>query len=158
MGMFRQLTISVSSFPRYSLPSFRMTHGRKSDEWMHKVNESQRNTVFPDTARNLGGFWGGIYKQRLNAAQSVGLLILVVFYVVLMVRLVAERWPGGEEPFWQKILYGYGPYLLLSLPVVFFFLALHWRMRRSKQTHGRSRVVAPCRGAPSSEIPFGTCG
>jgi hypothetical protein len=116
-----------------------MTPGRKSDEWIHKVNESQRNTDFPDTIRNLGGFWGGIYRQRLNVAQSVGLLILVVFYAILIVGLVAEQWPRGEEPFWQKILYGYGPYLLLSLPLVFFFLALHWRMRRSKQPHTQER-------------------
>jgi hypothetical protein len=109
-----------------------MSPGRKSDDWMQKVDESQRNTVFPDTARNFGGFWSGLYRQKLNAAQSVGLLILVVFYLVFFVSVVAQNWPRGPEPFWQKIFYGYGPYLLLSLPLVLFFLLLHWRMRRTK--------------------------
>ena len=109
-----------------------MSHGRKSDDWMQKVHESQRNTVFPDTARNFGRFWGGLYRQKLNAVQSVGLLILVVFYILFFVGVVAMHWPRGPEPFWQKIFYGYGPYLLLSLPLLLFFLLLHWRMRRTK--------------------------
>ena len=65
---------SDSSIGQLSLPSLSMSHGRKSDDWMQKVHESQRNTVFPDTARNFGGFWGGLYRQKLNTAQSVGML------------------------------------------------------------------------------------
>jgi hypothetical protein len=114
-----------------------MTHGRKSDEWIRQVNESQRNTVFPDTARNFGGFWGGIYKQKLSAVQAVGLLILFIFYVAFFVGLVAMDWPSGEGSFWQKILFHYGPDLLLSLPLVVFFLLLRWRMRPPKQNQTR---------------------
>jgi len=109
-----------------------MTHGRKSEDWMREATESQRNTVFPDTVRNLGGFWGGLYRQKLNTTQSVGLVILIVFYVVLFASLVAEVWPRGQASAWQKILHGYGPYLLLSLPLLMFFLLLQWRMRRTK--------------------------
>jgi hypothetical protein len=112
----------------------RMSHGHKPDEWLQEVNERQRDIVFPDTARNFGGFWGGLYRQRLNTVQSVGLLVLVVFYVVVFVGLVAEHWPRGEQSFWQKIVFGYGPYLLLSLPLVMFFLLLRWRIPRPK-TH-----------------------
>jgi hypothetical protein len=73
-----------------------MNHGRKSDDWMQKVHESQRNTVFPDTARNFGGFWGGLYRQKLNAVQSVGLLILVVFYILFFVGVttLVSLWYG----------------------------------------------------------------
>jgi hypothetical protein len=110
-----------------------MSQGNKSGDWMQKVRESQRNTVFPDTARNLGGFWGGLYRQKLNTAQAVGLLILVLFYIVFFVGLVVQNWPTGPEPFWKKIFYGYGPYLLLSLPLLLFFLLLHWRMRRTSK-------------------------
>jgi hypothetical protein len=112
-----------------------MTNERKSDEWMQEVHDTQRNTVFPDTVRNFGGFWGGIYKRKLTALQAVGLLILFVFYVVVFVGLVAMDWPSGEGSFWQKILYHYGPNVLLSLPLVIFFLLLRWRIRSPKQTH-----------------------
>jgi hypothetical protein len=139
MAISRQLSGfakgSVGSFTHLSLTSLPMSDGRKQNEWMRDVNERQRNFVFPDTARNLGGFWRGIQTQKLNPVQSVGLLILVLFYVALFVGLVAAHWPAGPESFWEKIFYGYGPYVLLSLPLVVFFLALHWRMRRSKPTH-----------------------
>ena len=109
-----------------------MSHEHKPDDWLRKVNESQRNTGFSDRERNFGGFWGGLYRQESNTTQSVGLLILVVFYVLLFVGLVAENWPKGTAPIWQKIFHGYGPYLLLSLPLVMFFLLLHWKMRHPK--------------------------
>ena len=112
---------SDSSIGQLSLPSLSMSHGLKSDDWMQKVHESQRNTVFPDTARNFGGFWGGLYRQKLNAVQSAGLLVLVVFYIAWFVALIGEAWPRGPEPFWEKILHGYGLYFLMSLPLVLFF-------------------------------------
>lgn len=109
-----------------------MTHRRQSDEWRHKLNQSQRNTVFPDTARNFGRFWGGIYKQKLNTVQSVGLVILVLFYLAFFVALVAMSWPRRHVSFWSTLFYGYGPDVLLFLPLVFFFLVLHWRIRPRK--------------------------
>jgi len=118
-----------------------MGDGRKHNEWMRDVNERQRNFVFPDTARNLGEFWRGIYEQKINLVQSVGLLILVLFYVALFVGLVAVHWPAGPESFWEKILYGYGPYLLLSLPLLLFCLLVHWRMHRAKWISKTSKTV-----------------
>jgi hypothetical protein len=109
-----------------------MGRGGRNDDWMRDVAERQRNLVFPDTARNLGGFWRGVRNQKLNLAQSVGLLILIVFYVVLLIGLVAQNWSTGPASAWQKVFYGYGPYLLLSAPLILFFLLLHWRMRHTK--------------------------
>jgi hypothetical protein len=109
-----------------------MSHKRKSDDWLQMVNESQRNIGLSDRERNFGGFWGGLYRQKLNTVQSVGLLVLIVFYVTVFVGLVAENWPAGPAPIWQKIFHGYGPYALLSLPLLMFFLLLHWQMRRTK--------------------------
>ena len=120
----------VNRFDQFPLPSLPVNHERKSDDWLRKVSESQRNTGFSDRERNFGGFWGGLYRQQLNTAQSLGLVILIVFYVVLFVGLVAQHWPPGPAPVWQKIFHGYGPYLLLSLPLLLFFLLLQWRMRR----------------------------
>ena len=101
----------------------------ESTEWLDQVKDKQRNVVFPDTARNFGGFWGGLYRQRLNTAQTGGLAVLVVFHVVLFAGLVAMTWPTGDASIWQKIFYGYGPYILLSLPLVIFFLVLRSRLR-----------------------------
>jgi len=82
--------------------------------------------------QGAGTFWRGVYKQNLSTTQTVGLLILTLFYVVLLFALVVQHWPSGPASFWQKVLRGYGPYLLLSLPLVMFFLLLHWRIRRAK--------------------------
>jgi hypothetical protein len=109
-----------------------MSQRHKHDDALCSVDEKQRNVVFPDAVRNMGGFWRGLYEQKLNFAQSIGLLILVLFYVVLFVGLVADNWPAGPEPFWQKLLYGYGPYFLLSLPLLMFFAVLYWRTGRKK--------------------------
>jgi hypothetical protein len=100
----------------------------ESNEWLHQSKDKQRNLVSPDTARNFGGFWGGLYRQKLNTVQTVGLAILIVFYVVLFAGLVAMTWPAGDDSFWHKIFYGYGPYVLLSLPLVIFFLVLRSRL------------------------------
>ena len=79
----------------------------------------------------------GLYRQKLNTLQSVGLLILVAFYAILFAVLVVDEWPRVEAPFWKEILYGYGPYALLSLPLVFFLVLLRWRMRNPNTTHTR---------------------
>ena len=96
----------------------------ESHKWLHKVRDKQRNLVFSDTARNFGGFWAGLDRQKLDSVQAVGLGILVVFYVVLLTGLVAMPWPQGDASLGHRILQGYGPYLLLSLPLVIFFLLL----------------------------------
>ena len=101
----------------------------ESNEWLHRIQDKQRNVVFPDTARNFGGVWGGLYRQKLNAVQTAGLAIVVVFYVVLFASLVVLTWPASDASFWHKLLYGYGPHVLLSLPLVLFFLILRSRLR-----------------------------
>jgi hypothetical protein len=106
-----------------------MSNQRKRDEWMRDVAENQRNIVFPDTTRNLGGFWRGIDRQRLNTA--LGLFILLLFYIALIVGLITKVWPDGLGSFWQKLFYGYVPYLLFSLPLVLFFVLMRWRIRRA---------------------------
>ena len=110
---------------------FPVMRGHKQDEWMRKLDERQQNTLFPDTARNLGGLCGGIYKQKLNRVQWVGLLILVVAYVFALIGTIFTTWPRGQGTFWAKLYYGYGPQLLISLPFLMFLLASHWWIRRS---------------------------
>ena len=99
---------------------------------MQRVDRNQPSTGFSDKERNFGAFWGGLYRQKLNAVQSVGLLVLVVFYIVWFVTLIWETWPRGPGPFWEKILHGYGLYFLMSLPLVLFLLLLRSRLRRTK--------------------------
>ena len=33
---------------------------RDHEKWAQGIHERQRNIVFPDTARNFGGFWGAL--------------------------------------------------------------------------------------------------
>jgi|SRR5215469_6744891 len=57
-----------------------MSNQRKRVEWMRDVAENQRNIVFPDTTRNLGGFWRGMDRQRLNTAQWFGVHFAAVLH------------------------------------------------------------------------------
>jgi hypothetical protein len=74
-----------------------MGQQRKHEDWLRDLHERQRNFVFPDTVRNVGGFWRGIYEQKLNLVQSVGLIILVLFYVTLLVGSLPKVGPPGRK-------------------------------------------------------------
>jgi hypothetical protein len=104
----------------------------RRDTWMQEMEARQRNIVFPDTVQNAGGFWRGLRDSQLNLAQAIGLLILLLFYVLTFTILVYMSWPKGPGAFWEKLIYGYGLYFLLSLPVVIFFVLLARGARRYK--------------------------
>jgi hypothetical protein len=102
------------------------------DAWMREMEARQRNIVFPDTVRNAGGFWRGLRDGQLNRAQWTGLFVLFFFYVFIFVALLYAQWPEGPGRLWAELLYGYGPYFLLSLPVIVFVLLIGRLARRLK--------------------------
>jgi hypothetical protein len=104
---------------------------RNPEELAHDLHERQRNIVFPDTARNFGGLWAGLYRQKLNRAQTVGFIVLILFYLVFIVGLVLEN---SED-----LRSGYWVYLLLCLPLVGFFFFMRWRLRREEQPAPKGR-------------------
>jgi hypothetical protein len=101
-----------------------MSPTRDPDDFRRDINERQRSYVFPDTVRNAGGFWRGLSNQTLSRFQWFGLFLLLAFYIALIVFLFIQQWPTGPYTLWEKLLHGYGPYLLLSLPLVIFFFVL----------------------------------
>lgn len=117
-------TLAIPQETSYHQP---MGRARKEGTWIKSVDSSQRNTLFADTLRNRTRFWHGIYHQKLNALQSVGLGILVLFYVVAWVATFHMTWPDGEAPFLEKLVYGYGTQVLICLPA---FLLLWFLLRR----------------------------
>jgi len=108
-----------------------VTHGRKSDDRLQKVNGS---TGFFGKERNFGGWWGGLYRRKWNTLQWVGVLVLLVVYLGVFVVVGINEWPRVEAPLWKKIFYGYGPYAVLSLPLLIFLIVLRWRMGRPTPT------------------------
>jgi hypothetical protein len=104
-----------------------MGRARKEENWIKNVDSSQRNILFSDALRNRTRFWHGIYHQKLNAVQSVGLGILVLFYLVALVATFRMTWPDGEAPFLKKLAYGYGTQGLICLPA---FLLLWFLLRK----------------------------
>ena len=104
----------------------------KRDRWIQDVNVSQRNVLAHDLTRNAPRFWGFVRYRKLNLMQWMGLSAITLVYLGMFVLIASESWPSGTEPLWQKILYGYGPRVLLSLPLVLVLLVLNWRFRRKR--------------------------
>ena len=98
--------------------------------WDHEMQARQRNLVFPDTTRNLGTFYRGIYEQKLSAGQWVGFGILLLFYIALITALGWNSWPKGDASLWRKIIDGYWIYFLFCLPLLGFFLLIRRMARR----------------------------
>lgn len=105
---------------------------RDHDEWMRDVHDRQRNIVFPDTTRNVGGFWGGLYRQTLTPFQTVGFIVLIVFYLLFAVSVVVMTWPRGEGSILRKIVGGYWLNFLLCIPLLIFFLAMRYSLRSKR--------------------------
>ena len=107
-----------------------MRNKREPEEFMRDMRERQRSYVFPDTVRNAGGFWRGISNQKLKGFQWFGLIFVVAFQIGMFALAVRLEWPQGPGPMWEKVVYGYWPYLLLSLPLIGFFLLLRRSIRK----------------------------
>jgi len=74
----------------------------------------------------MAGFWGGLYRQKLNRVQTAGFVVLIVIYLVFIVVLVFSQW--------KSLRIGYWVYLLLCLPLLGFFLAMRRSLRRDRET------------------------
>lgn len=93
-------------------------------EWVHQVQLSQRNTVFPDTVSNEARFWRNIIsgKRHLSTAQIVG--------IVLICGVLAA-------PVWGmlKAMSSIVGWLFFGGCGVFFLL-LRWIVRRALKSSG----------------------
>jgi hypothetical protein len=83
------------------------------------------------------GYWRGLYEQKLNLVQKIGLLVLFLFYAVLLIGLIFNAWPRGQATLWHKVIYGYGLYFLLWLPWLLLLLIGNRRARRNQDNGGR---------------------
>jgi len=88
---------------------------------MRDVELSQRNTVFPDTARNEAEFWRRLQGSRLPRIQTVGLLILAAA-VLAIFFLVAKEMLSSPV---KTVLF-----IVLS---TLAFVVLRWRVRKALQ-------------------------
>jgi hypothetical protein len=77
------------------------------DEWLREAEASQRNIVFPDTARNEGRFWRNIYngKTQLNILQKVGIGVVLFAMIGTLVGLARlELWDWSSKRIeWSRI-------------------------------------------------------
>ena len=99
---------------------------------MRDLQDRQRSYVFPDTVRNTGGFWRGISTQKLKGFQWLGLFLMLTFQIGIFALLLWDYWPEGSAPWWRKIVNGYGPYALLALPLIVFFVLLKRSLTKKK--------------------------
>jgi hypothetical protein len=113
-----------------------MNHSGKRD-WLQDIDARQRNIVFPDTVRNEGRFWRNLWegKQPPNLAQLAGVLILLLFWGGFLVTTLWILWPTGNAPWWQKLVNGYGVYIVVVGALLTFIVVGNHRARHKTSKH-----------------------
>jgi len=56
-----------------------MSNRHRREEWLRDIDERQRNSVFPDTARNEARFWRNLSETPWKTSTLVGMIILAAF-------------------------------------------------------------------------------
>jgi hypothetical protein len=66
-----------------------MSEHQSREEWLHDIEERQRNIVFPDTLNNETRGWRNLIgsKQPPTLIQQLGLLVLAVSFVSFALAL-----------------------------------------------------------------------
>jgi len=104
---------------------------RQRDGWMHQVESSQRNILFPDTAENEARFWRNIIsgKRQLRRAQRLGIAIICGAVAYLAWEILRSLLAPSISAWLLLGLYGAS------------FCVLRWRVRRAldkiKPRHGK---------------------
>jgi hypothetical protein len=113
---------------------------RKSghEEWVKDLRERQRNIVFPDTLRNEARGWRRLMKskQPLTVVQKVGIGLLCLGMGVVFLVPVSDKLRGSAgDPILDRLVGGFGDWIVLFAVLGTFFLLLRWRVRRALLTH-----------------------
>jgi hypothetical protein len=109
-------------------------HKSGQDEWMKDAREKQRNVVFPDTLRNEASGWRRLMtsKQPLTVVQTVGIGLLYLAMAVVFWGLISGRLRGSVgSSLFDRVLGGFGDWIVLFGILGAFFLLLRWRVRRA---------------------------
>jgi Flp pilus assembly protein TadB len=93
---------------------------RRREQWMSEVERSQRNIVFPDTAKNERRFWNEIINGNRHLTISQIFIICVYYAFMAFCVVVLFRW----------MRYSVLPWVLLVLMACSFIL-LQWRVRKA---------------------------
>jgi hypothetical protein len=106
------------------------------DDWLRDIDARQRNVVFPDTVQNEGRFWRNIWAGKsLSLAQRVGVLVLLLFFGGSVLFYLRMLWPEGQGSWWQKVISGYGVYIVVVGAIVAFVVIGNRRARRNAPRH-----------------------
>ena len=118
-----------TTIPWVILPE--MSKDAKND-WLRDIDSRQRNAVFPDTVQNEGRFWRNIWsgKTSLNLAQWAGVVILFLFLGGSVIFYLRMLWPEGQASWWQKVINGYGVYVVVLGAIVAFIVIGNRKARR----------------------------
>jgi hypothetical protein len=110
------------------------------EEWMKDVRETQQNIVFPGTLRNEASGWRGLItsKRPLTAVQVVGIGLMYLGMGVVFWGLISDKLRRSKgSPFIERLVGGFGDWIVLFVIFAAFFLLLRWRVRRALITDKR---------------------
>jgi len=109
---------------------------RSPNEFRRDIEMRQRNIVYPDTLRNETRAWRNLIssKEPLSVLQVVGILLLysLVLSVLLLMGYAAfEQFHSTSGSVLNRIIAGFGPWVIIVLLCGAVFLLLRWRIQKA---------------------------
>jgi hypothetical protein len=109
---------------------------RSPNEFRRDIEMRQRNLVYPDTLRNETRGWRFLItsKEPLSVLQVVGLLLLyssVLSLLFLMGYAAFRQFHSTSGNGLNRILTGFGPYVVIVVLCGAAFLFLRWRVQKA---------------------------
>jgi len=109
---------------------------RSPNEFRRDIEMRQRNIVYRDTLRNETRAWRNLIssKEPLSVLQVVGILLLysLVLSVLLLMGYAAfEQFHSTSGSVLNRIIAGFGPWVIIVLLCGAVFLLLRWRIQKA---------------------------
>jgi hypothetical protein len=105
-------------------------------EFQRQIEMRQRNIVYPDTLRNEIRGWRNliISKEPLSVLQVLAILLLyssTLSLLFIMGYASFEQFHSTSGSFVNRIVTGFGPWVVVLAFIGAVFLLLRWRIRKA---------------------------
>ena len=109
---------------------------RPPHEFQRDIEMRQRNIVYPDTLRNEIRGWRNLItsKEPLTVLQVLAILLLyssMLSVLFIMGYGAFEQFHSTSGSFVNRIVTGFGPWIIVLALIGVVFLLLRWRIQKA---------------------------